>query len=66
MNVGFLNGAKTAQQTTGSDEAAVDRSRKHDKMALDAAMALLAARRNVAEMSLPPATHSAAPTLRKS
>lgn len=64
MNVGFLNGAKAAQQTTGSDEAAGDR--KHDQMALDAAMALLAARRNMAEMSLPPATHSAAPTLRKS
>jgi len=65
MNVGFLNSAKTAQQTTGSDEAG-DRTRKHDQMALDAAMALLAARRNMAEMSLLPATHSAAPTLRKS
>ena len=66
MNVGFLNGAKAAQQTKGSDEAAIDRTRKHDQMALDAVMALLAARRNVAEMSLPSATHTAAPTLRKS
>ncbi|MFG6559855.1 MULTISPECIES: hypothetical protein [unclassified Sulfitobacter] len=69
MNVGNLNGAGAARDAEGADPAASDEPAgappvTREEMARDAAMALIAARREVAEIP-PPAADTAAPSRRK-
>ena len=70
MNVGDIKGAGAARDAKGANPAASDEPEgappvTREEMARDAAMALIVARREVAEIP-PPAADTAAPARRKS
>lgn len=71
MNVGDFNGAGCARNAKGlnakgSDEAESARPIPREEMARDAAMAVMAARRDLARMVPQPSTETAAPSRRNS
>ena len=71
MNVGDFNGAGAARNAKGlnakgSDEAASARPIPREEMARDAAMAVIAARRDLARMAPLPSAETAAPLRRNS
>ncbi|MEQ3631179.1 MAG: hypothetical protein ABNG97_07715 [Sulfitobacter sp.] len=71
MNVGDFNGAGSARNAKGldakgSDEAAITRPIPREEMARDAAMAVIAARRDLARMVPQPSAETTAPSRRNS
>ncbi len=71
MNVGDFNGAGAARNAKGlnakgSDEAASARPIPREEMARDAAMAVIAARRDLARTVPQPSAETAAPSRRNS
>ncbi|SFH09692.1 hypothetical protein SAMN04488039_10363 [Sulfitobacter dubius] len=66
MNVGDFNGAGSARNAKGSDEAASARPIPREQIARDAAMAVIAAQRDLARTVPQPSTETAAPSRRNS
>lgn len=71
MNVGDFNGAGSARNAKGlnakgSDEAETARPIPREQIARDAAMAVIAARRDLARTVPQPSTETAAPSRRNS
>ncbi len=71
MNVGDFNGAGSARNAKGldakgSDEAAITRPIPREEMARDAAMAVIAARRDLARTVPQPSAETTAPSRRNS